>query len=74
MKVGHPGHDERALMSDADISDSERREKAEDLFQQKQSRQEIKDAGLDTVCVFSRSRNARIYERWRFKRFGSFPQ
>jgi hypothetical protein len=45
MKVGHPGHDESALMSDAaDISDSERREKAEALFQQKQSRQEIKDA------------------------------
>ena len=31
-------------MSDADILDSERREKAEALFQQKQSRQEIKDA------------------------------
>jgi hypothetical protein len=44
MKVGHPGHDERALMSDADISDSDRREKAEALFQQKQSRQEINEA------------------------------
>jgi|SRR6516164_612094 hypothetical protein len=37
--VGHPGHDERTLMSDA-----EQRDIAEALFEPKQSREDIKDA------------------------------
>jgi hypothetical protein len=37
--VGHPGHDERILMPDA-----EQRDLAEALFEPKQSREEIKDA------------------------------
>ena len=39
LYVGHPGHDERTLMSDA-----EQRDIAEALFEPKQSREEIKDA------------------------------
>jgi hypothetical protein len=39
LYVGHPGHDERTFMSDA-----EQRDIAEALFEPKQSREEIKDA------------------------------
>jgi hypothetical protein len=39
FNVGHPGHDKRTLMSDA-----EQRDIAEALFEPKQSREEIKDA------------------------------
>jgi ethanolamine ammonia-lyase small subunit len=39
LYVGHPGHDERTLMSDA-----EQRHVAEALFAPKQSREEIKEA------------------------------
>jgi hypothetical protein len=38
LYVGHPGHDERTLMSDAE------QRIAEALFEPKQSREEIKDA------------------------------
>jgi hypothetical protein len=38
--VGHPGHDERTIMPDAE----QQRDSAEALFEPKQSREEIKDA------------------------------